>query len=91
MSDDDSYEASVPDHCDRIVWRGRYYGLPYPNHAQALEQVDALSKALTAERQRARMPEELAEQLRTFRDGDSADHYNLLRDLLAWHEQGQKA
>lgn len=29
-----SYVHPVPDHCDRIVWRGNYYGLPLAAPAQ---------------------------------------------------------
>lgn len=56
MSDD--YVCTVPDHCDRIVWRNRYYGLPYPNHAKALEENDGLAKEL------GRLRAELAERER---------------------------
>jgi hypothetical protein len=29
-----NYVQPVPDHCDRIVWRGQYYGLPLTSTAQ---------------------------------------------------------
>ena len=30
-----AYVQAVPDHCDRITWRGSYYNLPIPSKATA--------------------------------------------------------
>ena len=38
------YITSVPVHHDRVVWRGRYYGLPILPHANALSEVDRLAE-----------------------------------------------
>jgi hypothetical protein len=67
---------------------------------QNRERINELKEQLSAERQRARMPDELemwARKLIAFDDGcDEAGEQNmtsiyeplqLLRDLLAWHEQ----
>lgn len=43
-----TYVQTVPDHCDRIVWRNRYYHLPIKNDATPVQPVPATSDAVGA-------------------------------------------
>jgi predicted RNase H-like nuclease (RuvC/YqgF family) len=58
---------------------------------QNRERINELKEQLSAERQRARMPDELVDRVRDMKQRglmvDDQEIADLLRDLLAWHEQ----
>jgi len=45
----DSYVQQVPDKCDRIVWRNRYYSLPPAPAAQVAKERERCAKVCEAE------------------------------------------
>ncbi len=43
-----TYVHTVPDHCDRIIWRNHYYGLPPSSLSTIKEMREALADAARA-------------------------------------------
>lgn len=75
----DTYVQQVPDKCDRIVWRGRYYHLPIDAAEHSYTEPSPMAKVAAALRQKAEQ-EDAAYQARRSDQGLMESEWGPMED-----------